>query len=544
MFKSKARMVSRLKPLFVVCLLSIFVFNCAKKGTITGGIKDEIPPVVVKTSPPNFSTNFNDEEIRIYFDEYIKLKDPQKYIIVSPPMDPKPKISPLGGASKYVKIEFVDTLLENTTYSINFGESIVDNNEGNPYSFYRYVFSTGSYLDSLSIKGSVRDAITKEVDPLVTVALYAIDEKYTDSLVFKEVPRYITSTSDSIADFNLENLKEGTYKLIALKDKVANYKFEPKQDKIGFYADTISLPADTATVFDIPLFKEILDFKPSVPKQSSKNSFIFGYEGNADSLQIELLSNTPENFETRILADKEKDSVHYWFKPYFEADSLLFEVSNKTYRDTIVARFKDQYKDSLQLSPLISGNLPFNKNFGITARIPFQKINTDSIRLMDQDSVQIDFTTKLDTLTNELEILFERTEENSYQALLLPEAIEDFIGNKNDSIYFNFRTGKRTDYGTVFLTVEGVEEEALLVQMITDKGDLIAEKTAVGKETLAFENLNPGLYDIRVIMDRNRNGQWDTGNFLNNLQPEAVFYYPEPTEVRANWELKQTFILE
>ena len=164
-------MSKKLQVIITSAILLLIVVSCAKKGSITGGEKDEVPPKFIKAIPPNFSTNFEKKEIRIYFDEYIKLKDPQKNIVVSPPMDPKPTIYPQGGASKYVKIEILDTLLENTTYSINFGESVVDNNEGNPYSFFRYVFSTGDYLDSLSIKGTMIDALAKNVDPFITVAL-------------------------------------------------------------------------------------------------------------------------------------------------------------------------------------------------------------------------------------------------------------------------------------------------------------------------------------------------------------------------------------
>ena len=312
-------MSKRIHMILLTLASLVIVVSCAKKGSITGGPKDETPPVFIKAMPPNFSTNFDKNEIRIYFDEYVKLKDPQKQIIVSPPMDPKPTITPLGGASKYIKIKFIDTLLENTTYSINFGESVVDNNEENPNSFFRYVFSTGDSLDSLSIKGTVGDAIQKKADSYITVALYEIDENYSDSLVYKTVPRYITNTLDSLA-FSLHNLKEGKFKLIALKDIANNYIYEPKQDKIGFYEEIISLPEDTAKVFNLNVFKEILDFKALNPKQVSKNKFIFPYEGEVDSMKIKLLSKAPDTFETRIFPDKDKDTLHYWFRPFFEAD--------------------------------------------------------------------------------------------------------------------------------------------------------------------------------------------------------------------------------
>ncbi len=537
-------MRKKLNMVLVPLVLLLLVISCAKKGSINGGPKDETPPVFIKATPPDFSTNFNSDEIRIYFDEYITLKDPQKQIIISPPMDPKPTISPLGGANKFIKIKFLDTLLENTTYSINFGESVVDNNEGNPNPFFRYVFSTGDYLDSLSIKGNVTDALQKKTDPNITVALYEINKEYSDSLIYTTVPRYVTNTLDSTS-FSFYNLKAGKFKLVALQDASNNYTYEPKLDKIGFYQEIVNLPEDTAKVFNITLFKETLDFKPKKPKQVSKNEFIFPYEGNADSMKIKLLSQVPENFETRTIPDKEKDTLHYWFRPFFEADSLLFEVTNtKKYQDTLIARFKDQYKDSLQLSSVYGSALPLHKNVTVLANTPLDSINEKQITLTDKDTVAVPFSITVDQIRNEAQVIFEKTEQNVYSLTFLPKAIKDFVGNVNDTISFNFRTKKLADYGTIFLTLQNVESYPVLVQVTNEKEEVILEKVSTKQETLTFDYLDPAKYLIRVISDTNNNGKWDAGNFLQGIQPEVVRYFPETIDVRANWEIKQTFILE
>ncbi len=530
--------------LLFTALSLVLIVNCAKKGTITGGEKDEKPPEFVKALPPNFFTNYNKKEIRIYFNEYIKLKDPQKQIIVSPPMDPSPTITPLGGASKFVKIKFTDTLLENTTYSINFGESIVDNNEGNPLPFFRYVFSTGNSLDSLSISGTVSDALEKKAESFITVVLYEIDEKYSDSLVYKSVPRYVSNTLDSTR-FSLDNLKAGTYKLLALKDASNNYKYEPKQDKIGFYEEIVTLPADTAKRFNINIFKEAVKFKATKPKQVSKNSFIFGYEGEIDSMKIKLLSNTDVKLETRIVKDKEKDTLQYWFKPFFKADSLVFEVTNtNNYRDTLISRFKDQYKDSIKVTSNVGSILDFDKDFILTANTPLEAINESLIKLTDKDTVIVPFSVQLDKFKNEARFTFERTENNLYTVQVLPESIKDFLGNVNDTLNFGFKTKKISDYGKIFLTLQKVKKYPLVVQVLNEKGIVINEKITNKDEVIVFDNLNPNKYNIRVIFDSNKNGKWDSGNFLENKQPEKTSYFPDLIDVRANWELKQVFILE
>ena len=168
--------------------------SCANRGSPTGGIKDIIPPQILRTIPENYSVNFDAKEIRIYFNEYVKFKDLNKQLIISPPMENTPEITPLGLPQKYVSVKILDTLKPNTTYAINFGTSIVDNNEGNPLSYFRYVFSTGNVIDSLSLKGYVKDALERKADDFVSVVLYEIDSAYTDSVVFKSKPRYVTNT--------------------------------------------------------------------------------------------------------------------------------------------------------------------------------------------------------------------------------------------------------------------------------------------------------------------------------------------------------------
>ena len=163
------RLLSNLVLLIVIGLLFA---QCANRGTPSGGEKDITPPVIIKSEPENFSTNFTAKEIKIYFDEYIKIKDLQKQLIISPPMNTEPEITPLGSASKYITIKIFDTLQPNTTYAFNFGESIIDNNESNPYPYYRYVFSTGTYIDSLQVKGRVEDALNQKPEEFVSVMLY------------------------------------------------------------------------------------------------------------------------------------------------------------------------------------------------------------------------------------------------------------------------------------------------------------------------------------------------------------------------------------
>lgn len=313
----------------IIVLVSLSFMQCAKKGTPTGGRVDSIPPKFIRAVPENYSVNFDAEEIRIFFDEFIKLDKPQQQIIISPPMDPKPDITPLGFPSRDIRIKINDTLQENTTYVVNFGTSIVDNNENNPLPFFKYVFSTGSYIDSLVVGGSIEDALLKEADPFISVMLYEIDENYNDSLVFTQPPRYITNTLDSLRTFQLTNLKPGKYQLIALQDINNDYKYNPGREKIAFLEAPISIPTDST--FDLNLFRENLDFSAERPKQIAQQKLLIGYRGKPDfdSITFTPVSPVPEDFEYRLTKIADKDSINFWYKPNFEKDSLVLAVSHR-----------------------------------------------------------------------------------------------------------------------------------------------------------------------------------------------------------------------
>ncbi len=517
--------------------------HCAKRGMPTGGPEDTIPPTVVRTFPENYSTNFDKDEITIAFNEYIKLQSPQQQIIFSPPMSPKPSIRPLGGASKSLEIIILDTLAKNTTYSINFGKSIADNNEENPFPFYKYVFSTGNYIDSLQVTGKVSNVLKKQTDAFISVMLYKADSTYTDSVIYEKAPTYIAYTKDSTNTFSLENLKEGKYKMLAVADKNENYKFDPKTEKIGFVEGFINLPTDST--YSISVFEENLDLKLIRPKQVSKNHLIFGYEGLADSVKINLLNANVDNYNYQIIKDSKTDTLHYWFKPFFETDSLVFEVSGKNYKDTLVTRIKDMLPDSLNIKASHRGSINIDEDFGLHANIPLRKIDTSKIKLFDKDSVLVDFKTRYEALYNNYFIDFEKEPEQKYRLNLLPGALTDFFENQNDSLKYRLQTPNLSDLGILTFSVSNLDDYPVLLQLTNENDEVVKEKYHTQEDGNSFElsYLKPGTYYVRLIFDKNSNKKWDPGNFLKNKQPEKVIHYPKALEIRPNWDVVETFIL-
>lgn len=526
--------------LIIFILLALSVANCAKRGTITGGLKDTIAPVLKMSFPKNFNTNFKGDEIKLVFDENIKLKNLNKQLIISPPMKQEPIILPTT-ASKFITIKIKDTLQPNTTYSFNFGQSIADNNEGNPYNQFKYVFSTGDYIDSLAIGGKLKDAYDKEVESFVSVMLYEINDSFKDSVVYIDTPRYITNTLDSLKTFRLENLKAGKYLLTALKDKNSNNKFNPKEDKIGFRKQYITIPNDT--IFELELFKETLDYKALKPSQASGNRLLLGYNGkqNLKNSKPQItLKNGSNVIPTIITQMPKKDSLQVWYKP-IKVDSLALSVSKDKYQENFMLKIKDQKKDSLKISALQNGILNFRDRFTLESTIPLMKFDNSKIKLLSKDSTAIDFTTEYDDFNQTLYLDFKKDPAEKYTISLLPGALTDFYEESNDSLTYNLTTKNTAEYGNLRVQLQNVKHFPVIVELTNSKGDIIATEYTEKSNVVDFNLLQPALFTLRIIYDENKNKQYDSGNFLEKRYAEEVVYFSKEIDVRANWDVDQVF---
>ena len=528
---------------YIAFLLVFLMLSCAKRGSITGGLKDTLAPVLKYSSPKNMSTNFEGNEIILGFDEYVKLKNLNKQLIISPPMKHEPLILPTT-ASKVITIKIKDTLQPNTTYSFNFGQSIADNNEGNAINQFKYIFSTGSYIDSLSISGQIKDAYEKNVDNFVSVMLYEVNDTYKDSLIYKQGPRYITNTLDSLRTFKLENLKTGKYLLVALKDKGANNRYNPKDDKIGFLKHYITVPNDT--VFELELFKETLPLKAFKPIQASGNRVYLPYEGKQNfklSKPKIVLKHNNDVLETIVTAFPKKDSLQVWFKP-IKADSLAMEISKDNYNKKFTFKIKDQKKDTLNITALQNGVLNFRDKFTLESATPLVKFDKSKIRLVNKDSVAVDFTTEYDEFEQKLYVDFKKEPVDKYNITFFPGALTDFYEKTNDTLAYKLTTKEYADYGNLVLNLRNVKRFPIIVEITNKKGDVVLASAYSEESTkISFDLLQPEAFTVRIIYDDNKNKMYDAGNFLNKTYSEEVFYYQKEVDVRTNWDVDETIDL-
>jgi hypothetical protein len=524
--------------------------SCAKRGSISGGLKDTLAPVLKLCIPKNYTTNFNTKTVQFTFDEYVKLKNVNKQLIISPPLKYQPEITP-STASKTITLKIKDTLAPNTTYSFNFGESIQDNNEGNPLRQFQFLCSTGSYIDSLSIKGTIADAHDKKTDHFVSVMLYEANEKYTDSIIFKENPRYVTNTLDSATTFELAHLKAGKYLLVAVKDENSNYRFNPKEDKIGFHQQFITVPNDT--VFDLKLFKEVPVNKTIKTTQASANRLLLGYEGEPSQLKVSL-AKAGENYPVLLTKFPKKDSVQIWHKPIkwpsktkedkAKIDSVAVVVTNGKDRQNFVVKLKGLKVDSLSVKPVFSGVLPLKNEFELETTTPIVKWDESKISIKRKDSSLVAFTVVNDNWNQKLHLAFAKEALEKYKIQLLPGALTDFMEQTNDTLVYKIETKNSSEYGNLVLNFNNPKRFPLMVELLDKSGEVLEQAVMERQQPMPFTLIKPEKYILRVTYDDNQNKMWDAGNFLAKRQSEEVYYFPKEIDVRANWDVEQTVNLQ
>ena len=316
---SDARLRQKFPLLFLTVPACLVLASCASKLSPTGGPKDEQPPASTGSIPPDYSVNFKSKTISITFNEFIQLNDVQKQLIVSPLMDPFPDITV---RRKTLKIRVPDTLKVNTTYTMNFGEAIADIHEGNVARNFQYVFSTGSILDSLEVKGTVFQAVNLKTEKDVLVMLYG-DSISNDSLPYQSLPSYFART-DSAGHFKIRNISPGTYKIFALKDGDNNYRFNRQDEAVAFRFNPVEVPDSNET--ELRMFVETPPLSVKKITQAYAGKIILAFSAPVPDLRLQPMNGDPHQPPWEILEQSElRDSCILWVSDTL-IDSLNFIV--------------------------------------------------------------------------------------------------------------------------------------------------------------------------------------------------------------------------
>lgn len=505
---------------------------CAQVVPLSGGDKDILPPKEVESFPKNGTTNFTAKEIVIEFDEFIKTQNLNSQLIISPFMETSPEVSV---KNKKLIIELKDTLSPNTTYSLNFGNAIMDITENNPFPNYKYVFSTGKFIDSLSYSGTIINAEDLTPREKIYVLLY---NQFEDSVPLKEKPRYIAIT-DKDGYFNITNIAEGKYKLFAINDINGNYLFDLPNEEIAFSNSLINITQNSSGNI-LKLFEEENTVQFIVKSEHKKyGEFNVILNSPSDKINITPLNNdVPENWCV-FEFNKTNDTLIFWIKPNINLSELNLEISNNdSIIDTLDFTLIDKKKfveTTLMVNSNASGSFDLNRNIVLELNRPFAQFYPDSITFL-KDSIDITQQISLTEINKrKIQIEYDVEENANYQIKIPPNTFEDIYGIKNDTISYQFKTKKLANYGTIELNIEPNFSNDYILQLRKNK-KIIQQDFLQGKNSLSYKYLAPGNYDLKLIIDNNKDKGWTTGKYIDQLQPEKVIYYEKEITIKANWD--------
>lgn len=534
-----------MKKIVFLFILNLILFSCARVGSPVGGDKDTIAPQVVgsniDTSRVNVPRNIG--ELRIDFDEYITLKEINKNLIISPPIKKMKKILPSGMANKYLLIKWDDTLQANTTYSFNFGNAIVDNNEGNALKYYNFAFSTGDKIDDLYISGEVKSLIankeTKTEEKNLVVGLYQVK----DTMNYRQKPYYITK-ADPDGYFELNYLSPGKYRILAFEDTNANSVFDAGKENVGFLKDKIVLDQSISGL-KINLYpsKKTLKY---VEMKENPGGILMTFEGNPE--MVKVLSLTEKLQDYKVTHTAKSDSVNIWFDAKKEnigiaqSENLKFSYDNGAKKDTVSIFYRYNTKNEMTVSNSKGSLLPPNQDFAITSNYFIDKIQPEKWTLVS-DSIKQDFTAKIsENNPYEIQVKSAFKEGKKYSLTVPKETVSSFYESIQKSYRFDFEGDKIENYGTLTITIENPPTHIFWLQMLNESGDVIYSK--YGKESqITFNSLKPGKYQLRILVDNNENGIWDTADFANGEFAEDVYILDKKIDIRPLWEIRETWNL-
>ena len=580
------------KALPVVTLV-VMLYSCASIGRPDGGPYDETPPRFIGSTPAAGALNNQRTKVSLLFDEFIKLEKATEKVVVSPPQVQQPEIKASG---KRIQVNLLDSLKANTTYTIDFSDAIVDNNEGNPLGNFTFTFSTGTQIDTMEVSGTVLDASNLEPIKGILVGLHS---NLNDS-AFTKLPFDRVARTDSRGRFSIRGVAPGKYRIYALMDADQNFTFNQKSEMIAFN-DSLVIPRmeerirmDTAWVdsltYDTIVERKYMHYLPDdlilrafkefnysqyliKSERLVPQKFTFYFAGQADTLPTLKGLNFDERDAFVIEKNPRNDTIHYWVK-----DSLLFKqdtlaisltylytdtlnqlvsrtdtlnlVSKQKYKKEEPEKKKKKKKKDEEDEPEPTKFLPVNVGAPSSMDVYGSISLTFDEPIARFDSAAIHLKEKVDTLWKDIPFEFEQDSlnlkrfnlyydwepGNEYEFSVDSTAFHGIYGLFTDKIKQGFKVRKLEEYASITFLVTGADSTAF-VELLDAQDKVVRRRRLTDGGYADFYFLNPGKYCARLVNDRNGNGIWDTGNFEKGEQPEEVYYYNMILEPKANWDL-------
>ena len=564
-----------------ICLIAAFS-GCANRGSgPKGGPKDTIAPVLIRETPLNGTCNFTGKQIVLQFDEYVQLSNVSENVLISPPQQTPPIVKAIG---KKVMVTFEEPLRDSTTYTIDFGQAIVDNNEKVPIGNYSFSFATGPHIDTLAMFGMVINA--EDLNPVQGVVV-GVQENLNDS-AFATIPFTRIGKSDTAGQFGVLNMRGGNYRIYALRDVSKDYLYQPSEalaftDEV--FSPTLACDSDSA-YYHVPdtivlkLFSENKRRHYFVRALRDKEQHFFTLLFSAPQDNPPTIVALPPDsalrdsswvdFTQHMLcqANPTNDTLVYWLtdSSAISMDTLRFlmtyKMSDSLYQlvdttDTvqvvyrhlrmsqkaIEAKQRQDANRKVELKSNASTKFDIYRNIEWYSSTPLSDYSLDSIHLFEKiDTVTkpVAFTIEpLDSAGLRFAIQAKLEPEHIYSLRIDSGAVHDIYGISNMQFKAEYKLRSLNEYSTLTIRLEHFDSRAR-IQIINDKDKVVREEPALPEGT-KFQYLEAKSFYVRLYIDIDGNGQWTTGDWALKRQPEPVYYYSKKLSLRANWEFEETF---
>lgn len=571
-------------------VLLVTLYSCANMGNPNGGPYDEKPPRFIGSIPTPNQTNFKGQKIELHFDELVQLDKPSENVVITPPQLEMPVVRTAG---KKVVVELKDTLKPNTTYTIDFANSLSDNNEKNEINNFSFAFSTGDVIDTLEVSGVLLNAENLEPMPGITIGLHSNLE---DS-AFVKLPFDRNSRTNDKGQFTIRNIAPGTYHLFALNDVNRDYKFDQPGEDIAFLNSVVipsleaafrqdttwkdSLTVDTIVTVgytrylpdnvELRLFKEKFERQYMLkPERQEENRLGIHFNSKLDTIPVPVPINfTPADSNWYFVQETEGGKgVNYWLmdSTVWKQDTLQIELAYKKSDSLNILRPQvDTVQFLMRRRPAAKKK---KKKDDEPEPIVFLGMQVDAPSSMDIfDTVSVTFSEpvldlkkenffldiKVDTVwtPTEFELLPDSTNSLNYFILRPWKYGEEYRMEVDSATIFSlydkwndvssstFKIKSKDDYGHLYINIDGIDSTAYVE--LLNGSDAVVRKAKVKNGGVLFMDLKPDKYYTRLIVDLNDNGEWDTGNYAQKRQPEEVYYSPKLYSVMQNWEMEETW---
>jgi len=539
---------------FLLCLFTLLLLaSCARVGSPVGGSKDSIPPKMIGSNIDTTRVGVprDIKKLRIDFDEYIQLKDVSRNLIISPPIN-YTKIIPSSTGNRYLEIQWKDTLQANTTYNFNFGNSVVDLNESNALPYFNFAFSTGEKLDDLYISGSIIDALGTEKNPEgkdknLVVGLYQVK----DTMNYRQKPYYI-SKADPDGYFELNYLTPGKYKIVGFDDENSNSIYDIGKENVAFQKDEIDLSTSISglKLKSFPSKKAVRYKEMTV----STGGVTMLFEGNPEKVVVKAVGDKPSDY--KVTHKSKSDSVKIWFDAAKEnigatvSENIRFSYHTGAKQDTMSVFYKKPAKDEMTISNPFTNKLAPETDFRFSSNYIINKIQPENWKLA-ADSIAQSFTASISELDSTQVIVKSNfITGKKYQLTVPKNTLSSFYNRSSESVRFDFEVAKPEDFGSFAAHIINPPTQKFWIQLLNEKNET-AYQQYTNSADVKFVNLKPGAYRLRILVDNNENGVWDSSDFENEVLGEEAYLFRKSGDkeimskinIRPMWEINENWDL-